>query len=285
MRSPRNSSPHGRSPFFAVGTRSARLAREQSRWRAGVRLLALSGVLAACGRAPAPEPLRWQSLQPGLEYARAETHTGAGGDLAIHLVRIVLNRWELVLVDSTATKQPLADARTFREAVGGVLAVNAGYFDPQFQPLGLRVSRGRQLGPLRRVDQGVFTVGAGRAGLQHAKEWVAPAALEFALQCGPRLLVAGSTPAFRDTARARRTALGTDAHGQVVIAATDGALSLAEFAAALAHTARNGGPGLVDALNLDGGSSTMLDLHAGTRAVALKAALGVPVGVAVVARD
>lgn len=240
--------------------------------------------LAACGRTPATGPLQWHPLQPGLEYARADAHTAAGGDVALHLVRLALERWELVLVDAAVTGVPLADARTFREAAGGVLAVNAGYFDPQFRPLGLRVSRGRQQGALRKVDHGVFSVADRRGGLQHAKQWVAPAGLEFALECGPRLLIGGGAPVFREATRARRTALGTDGHGRAVIVATDGALSLAELAAALARPEPQGGPGLVDALNLDGGSSTMFDLHVGARHVEVTAALGVPVGVAVVAR-
>jgi exopolysaccharide biosynthesis protein len=79
-------------------------------------------------------------------------------------------------------------------------------------------------------------------------------------------------------------AIGTDSSGRIVLAATEGVLSLAEWAQWLARPQTAGGAGLSDALNLDGGSSTMLALVDGATAVSVRSALQVPVGIAVLPR-
>jgi uncharacterized protein YigE (DUF2233 family) len=179
--------------------------------------------------------------------------------------------------------RPLANAVDFRKAVHGYAAVNGGYFDPQFKPLGLLVSQGRELSRLRRVDHGIFYLAGHHAGLQHARQWQPPADLEFAVECGPRLLVDGKPLIFREGV-ARRVAIGADAQGRVVLAVTEGVLTLTELATLLAAPADKGGPALVLALNLDGGSSTMLDVDAGPVQAAVRSAVQVPVGLAVVPR-
>lgn len=246
---------------------------------------ALAAGLGGCRRAEPAPPLRWQPALPGLEIARAQSR--APGDrlpAAVHLLRVQLAAYELRVVRAVDLGQNLASAEDFRRHAGAVAAINAGYFDPQYRPLGLLVSAGRELAHLRRVDHGVFAVAAGQAFLEHARAWQAPPDLEFAVECGPRLLVDGQVQQFRSGELARRVAIGRDRPGRVVLAVSEGVLSLGEWAATLGRPEAEGGAALVEALNLDGGSSAMLDVAAGAVQLQVTTAVRVPVGLAVVRR-
>lgn len=255
-----------------------------SAWVVGALGLATGGWLG-CQRAEPRQPLQWRTALPGLEYARTHSATSDGHTAAaVHLLRFDLRRFELAVVRGADFGRPLADAAAFREQARGVAAINAGYFDPQYKPLGLLVSGGRELAHLRRVDHGVFAIAAGRAFVEHARAWQAPPDLQFAVECGPRLLVAGRAQHFRKDDLARRVAIGRDGEGRVVLAVSDGVVSLANWAITLGQRQDAGGPQLTDALNLDGGSSAMLDIAAGDLRVGVATAVQVPIGLAVVAR-
>lgn len=244
----------------------------------------LCALLCGCRQPEAQQPIHWQAGPPGFELAQLQV--GAGPDrptVQLHMVRIDLQRYQLQVVTAAEMGLRLAGAPAFRERVHGLAAVNGGYFDPDYKPLGLLVSQGRELSHLRQVDHGVFAVAGGRALLDHARTFHAPPDLEFAVECGPRLLVAGQAPHFRRTDVARRVAIGLDAAGRVLLAVSDGVLTLDEFARSLAQP-EPGGPGLRDVLNLDGGSSAMLDVAAGPLRAQVATALEVPIGIAVAAR-
>ena len=197
----------------------------------------------------------------------------------MHVLRLDRKRWTLRHVTAQETGKKLSDAAEFRTAAKAVAAVNGIYFDPEYRPLGLMVSEGKQQSPLRRVDHGVFTIADDGPGLQHAKRWRRPAGLRFAAECGPRLVVDGAPLSFKP-GLARRTAIGFDAEGRVYLVVTSGVIGLNELAAFLARD--KGGLKLRGALNLDGGSSTMFDLHVADLRRSVRSAVLVPTGVAVV---
>lgn len=225
-------------------------------------------------------------LSPGLEHRDWRLVLEGGLPPArVHVVRFDPARFALEAVRGSEVdpRDGLAAAPDFRRARGAVAAVNGGYFDPNYKPLGLLVSRGEQLERLRRVDHGVFYIAGGRPGLQHAKRFVAPADLEFAVECGPRLVVDGA-PTQLKPSQARRAALGYDAAGRAYVIVSDAVMSLQAFADAIARPVERDGLGLVGALNLDGGSSAMLDLAAGAERAQVPSAIEVPVGLVVVPR-
>ncbi len=244
-------------------------------------------LIAALGCQPRPPPvaLRWRQAAAGLQYASAQISGDGGHQPALaHLLRLDLQVVRLQVVLAPEVGAPLADAAAFRRHAGGLAAVNAGFFDPAFRPLGLLVSGGAELSPLRKVDHGVFWVAGGRAHVDHARQWLRAPNLEFAVECGPRLLVSGTAPHFRQSDTARRVALGLDAQRRTVLAVSDGAVTLHDFAAWLARPEVAGGPGLVDALNLDGGPSAMLDVAAGNLVAEVRSPVQVPVGLVIAAR-
>ncbi len=233
--------------------------------------------LLGCARDAAPTPAAFVDLGGGIEYAtlRVAASDGAEGS-DVHLLRVDPARAELILV----VDNHLSDAAGFRKAAGAVAAINGIYFDPQFKPLGLLVSQGQRLGKLRRVDHGVFTLAGGQPALQHARAYAPPARLEFAVECGPRLLTAG-VPLPVKAGLARRTVIGSDGNGRVLLAASVGVLQLRDLTRSLAQTPAEGGAGAFHLLNLDGGSSTMFDLQAGRLRATIRSPVRVPVGIAV----
>ena len=229
--------------------------------------------------------LQWRHTVPGLDYAQGQVTTdGDHQPAAVHVLRMDLALVQLQVVMAAETGARLAQAPAFRSHAKALAACNGGYFDPDFVPLGLLVSQGGELSPLRKVDHGIFAVSARRARVEHAKKWQRPAELEFAIECGPRLLVGGVAPHFRQDDTARRVALGVDSAQRTVLAVSEGAATLRDFAAWLALDAASGGPAVTDAINLDGGPSAMLDLRAGGVQAEVRTAVQVPVGLVVVAR-
>ena len=74
-------------------------------------------------------------------------------------------------------------------------AVNGGYFDPEDAPVGLLVSEGRRLAPLRKAKllSGVLFATRNRVDVVRATRFSMSDKIKSALQCGP-LLVERSGP-------------------------------------------------------------------------------------------
>ncbi|MBM4343722.1 MAG: phosphodiester glycosidase family protein [Deltaproteobacteria bacterium] len=243
-------------------------------------------LILACDRSSVhASPLSFREIAPGLHYAAVDRIASIGGSPhAAHVLRFEARALQLRVVTQEQTGTALADAEAFRAAVGALAAFNGGFFDPLHKPLGLLVSQGRQLSPLRKVDHGVFAIVAGTASVRHASQWRPDPDVEFAVQCGPRLLVDGEVPHFRSPQAARRTAIALDGPGRVLVVVTDAEVSLDALARWIRTPVDHGGPGAVQALNLDGGPSTMLSVRAEPHRIAVTTPVAVPVGIALLAR-
>jgi uncharacterized protein YigE (DUF2233 family) len=177
-------------------------------------------------------------------------------EVSHHVVRraVPLKGAQLRIVDMQMGRDLLSAAK----ANGATMAINGGFFDPEFRALGLAVSEHKILSKHTKTPGGVLTVSAGVARLFDAESY--DAALEtpeFAIQCLPRLVVSGAVNLHRETGkRAERTALCIRDHGRtlegVYARGRDEAAhpTLLEFAEYLRAT------GCEDALNLDGGPSS-----------------------------
>lgn len=223
---------------------------------------------------PLPLTQGWVQAAPGADYWVREA---AGGLARIAVVRVDLSRYRLEVADLTQGQPKSAAVKSLAEQRGAVAAINGGYFDENWQPLGLLVHAGKQTSPLRAADWGIFYVAHGRPGLRHTRQGL-PAGATEALQCGPRLVIAGRLPSFKP-GESSRAAVGITASGQVVLAVTcRGALSLHDWARAMKAL------GCRDALNLDGGPSSQLYFHVGKTTLDLPGAYGVPSALLVMAR-
>lgn len=251
-----------------------------------VGLLFAAGATAVSGCSRTDDAtVRWRSLDTGLDYAVVHTRgTQSKALVTVHVLKFAAAKWQTKIVDASHSGTTLSDAAGFRAAAGAVAAINGGYFDPEERPLGLLVSEGKERSRLRKVDHGVLTISThGAVALHHARSFSPPADMDFAIECGPRLVVPGKTLTFKPGI-ARRTAIGVDKAGFAYWIVTSGVISLTDFATFLGKPTGRGGLGLRSVLNLDGGSSSMFDLAVGEIKASVRSSVQIPIGLALVRR-
>ena len=154
-----------------------------------------------------------------------------------------------------------------RNSLGEVLrehhalaGTNGGFFQPDFQPVGLLLAGGKLVEkPARnsRLLSGALVVTGHHIALRRSLEPLPGKNARQAVQAGPFLLEFGKTiPGLNDARSARRTAVFTDGKLRWGLLSTS-ALTLAELGQILADPALlPGGMKIDKVLNFDGGSST-----------------------------
>ena len=129
------------------------------------------------------------------------------------------------------------------------------FFEKNYHRFGLRIRNHQQLSPLKSISWwGVFYTKKGHAYLSNAKRFKQSDRIDFAIQSGPRLLINGRIPSLR-AGLAERSALGITQDGHVIILVTEhAAMSTTDLARLMKAPPLN----CINALNLDGGSSSQL---------------------------
>lgn len=167
---------------------------------------------------------------------------------------------------------PPSDRRSLEDAltrVGGIAGVNGGYFHPDFTPLGLVVADGKVLHPAEkaRLLSGFLTVRNGRIQLVRAGDFKMGSDLEEALQAGPWLVENGEPMIGLNAEKlARRTLVCTNGKGAWALISIS-PVTLANAAALLTQKDFSQHLAISGALNLDGGSSTLMLAGKATRAL------------------
>lgn len=229
----------------------------------------LAAWLAMALAAAAPT---WRDVAPGVQHMRVRSEGVDAEMLRFDLTRF---RPDVVVLGADGSKT----AAVLRQETGAVAAVNGGFFDTEWRPLGLRIARGKTVIGLRpRVDWGVLVVRPGRAEIIHSREFRADPSIETAIQVGPRLLVDGQ-PLRLKPQSARRTAVAVDREGrQVTLIATHGSTDAQRLAQVLADL------GFHAAMMLDGGPSTQLSAAVGQLRLDVSGGYAVPDALIVRAR-
>lgn len=202
----------------------------------------------------------WQKLSPGIEYQDL-----AGGLLSpwthIYAFRIDLNKNTLALVNAKNLALKNASANQFAEHSKALLSINGGFFDNQFNPLGLRITNKKLENPLKRISWwGIFYIKNNKASISSLNHFNYDSDIDFAIQSGPRLLIKRKIPSLK-AGEADRSALGITVDGKIIIlVSTNAAMSTRQ----LAHLLKSPPLSCTDAINLDGGSSSQLYAHIGS---------------------
>ena len=137
-------------------------------------------------------------------------------------------------------------------------AVNGGYFDEQFKPIGLRIVNGQMLTPLKRARliTGVLLASPREVQIVRAREFSPRQKIEAAIQCGPFLVDHSQrVGGLNNMQHARRTFAAVAMNGRALLGVCSD-ISLADLAAILATTPIAADLKIQRALNLDGGSSS-----------------------------
>ena len=226
------------------------------------------------------------SRDGSVEHRTTVVEDGATGErVTLNTAFFVNRRTTFEVIDQPAPpRDDLADAMMRRKAIAGV---NGGYFDSEDAPLGLRVSAGRVISPLRKAKllTGVLVASATQCDIVRATRFAMSAKIEAAVQCGPLLVEHGkSIQRLNDTRKARRTFAAVDGNGHSALGVSS-PVSLAQLGKILILPDVAGNMNIVRALNLDGGSSTAFWIASENGEVSIPAQKTVRDFVAIVPRD
>jgi uncharacterized protein YigE (DUF2233 family) len=182
-----------------------------------------------------------------------------GRQATLHFVGFKAHKHSLKVFDQGLTgRSTLGDVMQQNRCLAGV---NGGYFQPDFEPVGMLVSDGRIIrGPQHaKLLSGALVVTTNHIKLLRSTDPLPGKNAQHALQAGPFLVDGGKTvPGLNDARNARRTVILTDGKGDWALVSSS-ALTLAEIGLILAEPSLLPHNLKVDrALNLDGGSSTSL---------------------------
>lgn len=196
----------------------------------------------------------WEPVAPGIEYQDLGTNLLKTWS-HIHVFRIDLKKNELDLILAKNLSLAHASISEFAEKSRALIVLNGGFFDHNYHPLGLRISKKQVLNPLKRISWwGVFYIKNQKAYLSGQQQYLHNPRTQFAVQSGPRLLINGVIPALKP-GLAERSALGITTQGKVIILVTENSPMTTT---ALANLMKSAPLHCKDALNLDGGSSSQL---------------------------
>ncbi len=192
----------------------------------------------------------------GVEHRRSVlTESETGERATLDLVLFSSKSATLRVIDNPAGEDNLAEVMRRENCLAGV---NGGYFDPENKPVGLLISAGTVVAPLRkaRLLSGVMVVSNGRIQLLRTGEYSSKRKPTVALQCGPFLVDRSQPiPGLNDTRSARRTFILTGASDHAAIGFCS-SVTLAELGKILATPGVAPDLKVQRALNLDGGSSS-----------------------------
>jgi uncharacterized protein YigE (DUF2233 family) len=228
----------------------------------------------------------WRELSPGLAYRLLETD-GA----YFHLVKVDPARHELRVADARRAGRKVATVDELAREADAAVAVNGTFFDENLRPLGLVMSEGKELNPLRNVSWWAALVvrDGGKAEILTTAQLTAldpeeRRKLRFAMQVGPRTVVAGRVLKLKNQTAAR-TAACVLPTGEVVLLATEiEPVESNALARWMSLKEGEGGVGCDAGLMLDGGSSTQLHLDVGGFRRTVRGGWGVPNALVVIAR-
>lgn len=179
------------------------------------------------------------------------TGKSAAVDLALFPIK---SKFLLRVIDNAGGSADLAGAVP---AAGCLAAVNGGYFDPNFAPLGLRIVDGKILKPLihARLMTGILISSPGSTQILRVAEYSRHRNAYSALQCGPLLVDAGRPVKGLDATRTARRTFAVVGNDRAALGICS-SVSLAQLAQILAVTYLAEDSKVQRALNLDGGSSS-----------------------------
>lgn len=197
----------------------------------------------------------WKSLLPGLQEASWSGKDSMGNNFTLELFKIDPKQFKLQLVQASDYSLPKISAKEMVNKTGGLLAVNAGFFDTQSKSMGLLVRDGSVLNPLRPVSWwGIFSYDKNSgARVDKLDDFQPKSSTEIAVQVGPRLIDDGHIMPLKKN-DSQKTFIGITPDNQLIIGVTDmSAVDAADLANTLFKEFQ-----LKEALNFDGGGSTQL---------------------------
>lgn len=198
----------------------------------------------------------WHKIAPGIEYQDISNNTIINlTNTHIHAFKIDLkhNKFDIALASNLNDQPAFVD--NFAKKYSAVIAINGGFFDKSYHPLGLRISNNKQYNSIKNISWwGVFYIIHNKPQISQVNNFNKNQDISFAVQSGPRLIINNNIPKLKP-GYAERTALGITKNGKVIIVVTQNTpITTTELAKLMQSAPLE----CENALNLDGGSSSQL---------------------------
>ena len=239
----------------------------------------------------APEPgaaldSSWQKVDEGFEVRSMEINGNPYQTfIRLKVLRIDPEKFQIRVLDSRLLGIRPLTIRDMAKQTQALAAINGGFFQPDYRPLGLLIVDGRETNPLRKTDWGVFLLQDNRLRIIHTTEFKREGNITQALQVGPRLVVNGRELQLKKQV-ARRSALGVTFKNQLIMVNTEDSDVYAQDLARIFHLPESeGGLDCQDALTLDGGPSAQMYVKFKTLKIDIPGGWPVPNGVGVFRRQ
>lgn len=238
-------------------------------------LLSAGGLLASPKSA-----YHWNRIKDGILYTKYSFSKGQLDYTTIHAFELDLAKVRLGVV--TASSPGGASVKNMADENGALLVINGGFFSAERKAIGLLFNNGKMLNPIHNTSWwSIFGVKNGEPFIVKPKLFESSPDIEVAIQAGPRLVIDGVVPKLKE-GLAARSSVGITRDNKIVILITEGTpISLEELAKSMSEKHFGGGFECVNAMALDGGSSSQLYAKIGSFELSLPGLTSVPNGLAV----
>lgn len=192
----------------------------------------------------------------GLEHRYVVAEDSATGDRAsLELAIFSTKACRLRVIDQP--NEPRVDLEEAMSRGNFLAAVNGGYFDPDYKPIGLLVVDGAVIAPLQkaRLLSGVFSASAKKVQISRVAEFSMAQKPDAAVECGPMVVDLGKAVRGLESTRAARRTFAAVGAGDKAALGFCSDVTLADLSNILA-TVLAPDFKIQRALNLDGGSSS-----------------------------
>lgn len=181
--------------------------------------------------------------------------SGSGERASLELAIFSTKSCRLRIVDQPS--EPRLDLEEAMARGNFLAAVNGGYFDPEYRPIGLLIVDGTMIAPLQkaRLLSGVLSASPKKIQISRVAEFSLNQKPDAAVECGPMIVDLGrSVRGLESTKIARRTFVAV-ATGDKAVLGFCSDVTLSDLSNILAIVAIPDFK-IQRALNLDGGSSS-----------------------------
>ena len=196
------------------------------------------------------------SPQRGLEHRYIVVEDSAAGDRAsLELAVFSTKSCRLRIIDRP--NEPRVDLEEVMGRGNFLAAVNGGYFDPDYKPIGLLIVDGTMIAPLQnaRLLSGVLSASAKKVQISRVAEFSMSQKPDAAVECGPMIVDLGQSVRGLESTRAARRTFAAVGAGDKAALGFCSDVTLADLSNILAAISIPDFK-IQRALNLDGGSSS-----------------------------
>jgi hypothetical protein len=192
----------------------------------------------------------------GLEHRYLVLEDPASGDrVSMELALFPARSFKLRVIDQLSEPRvELSEAMRRENCLAGV---NGGYFDPDYNPIGLLIADGKTVAPFQRARllSGVLTASGNKVQLLRVGEFSREQKLNAAVECGPMIVDLGNRVHGLEATRLARRTFAAVTTGDRVALGFCSNVTLADLSKVLT-TQLAADLKIQRALNLDGGSSS-----------------------------